>query len=385
MTSPVRIPADVDMHDRVLAGLTARQVAILAVTGGVLYLLWTVTRAVVPIGVFLVVAIPVGVGAAILALGQRDGVSLDRLVLAAIRQRMSPRRRVAAPDGIHPAPEWLAQRTTTASTSGGVGEVAAAPLRLPAEGITDAGVVDLGTDGLAIVAAASTVNFALRTATEQEALVASFARYLHSLSAPVQILIRAERLDLSGQIAELRDHAPALPHPALEEAALEHADYLDQLREQTDLLRRQILLVLREPLRTAASGGGAGRSLNPIAPWRSRRSRTKKPEPNAGARRAAETRLVRRLSEATELLAPAGITVTPLAAGAATAVLGSACNPDSLLPPAAGLAGADEIITGPATGPSDPYPPKDSDLSSARRYDDAWDAAGFDDEFTDEE
>ena len=33
-----------------------------------------------------------------------------------------------------------------------------------------------------------------------------------------------------------------------------------------------------------------------------------------------------------------------------TGVLASACNPDSLLPPSAGLAGADEVIT--TTGPS---------------------------------
>jgi hypothetical protein len=54
---------------------------------------------------------------------------------------------------------------------------------------------------------------------------------------------------------------------------------------------------------------------------------------------------VRRLGEAVELLTPAGIVVTPLDAGQATAVLASACNPDSLLPPSAGLAGADEVIT----------------------------------------
>jgi len=56
--------------------------------------------------------------------------------------------------------------------------------------------------GLAVIATCSTVNFALRTPGEQEALVAGFGRYLHSLTAPVQILVRTERLDLSGQIAE---------------------------------------------------------------------------------------------------------------------------------------------------------------------------------------
>ncbi|WP_020645798.1 PrgI family protein [Amycolatopsis balhimycina] len=352
------------MADKVIGPLTARQLAILAVTGLVLYAGWTTTRAVVPLPVFLAPAIPIGVSAAVIALGQRDGISMDRLLVAAIRQRMGPRHRVAAPEGVRPAPEWLTSQTaaTSASRAAGKGKSAKAKskapvpeqispsaLRLPAEAVTDTGVVDLGTDGLAVVAVASTVNFALRTPSEQESLVASFGRYLHSLTAPVQVLVRTERLDLSGQIAELRARAGGLPHPALEAAAIEHADYLVQLGEQTDLLRRQVLLILREPMGAARPTDGLG-GPGPLAVLSSltrgkRRANAENTQASAGARRAAESRLVRRLSEAMELLAPAGIVVTPLDAGQATAVLASACNPDTLLPPSAALAGADEVIT----------------------------------------
>ncbi|WP_369973606.1 PrgI family protein [Prauserella sp. PE36] len=354
------------MADKVIGPLTARQLAILAVTGLVLYAGWTTTRAVVPLPVFLALAIPIGVSAAVIALGQRDGISMDRLLVAAIRQRMGPRHRVAAPEGVRPAPEWLTSQTaaTSASRTAGAGkgksakakskaavpeQISPSALRLPAEAVTDTGVVDLGTDGLAVVAVASTVNFALRTPSEQESLVASFGRYLHSLTAPVQVLVRTERLDLSGQIAELRARAGGLPHPALEAAAIEHADYLVQLGEQTDLLRRQVLLILREPMGAAGPTDGLG-GPGPLAVLSSltrgkRRANAETTQASAGARRAAESRLVRRLSEAIELLSPAGIVVTPLDAGQATAVLASACNPDTLLPPSAALAGADEVIT----------------------------------------
>lgn len=364
MTSPVRIPADVDMHDRVLGPLTARQLGILAVTGLVLYAAWAATRTFVPIPVFLALAIPVGAVAAILALGQRDGLPLDRLLVAAIRQHMGPRHRVAAPEGVRPAPDWLTAQTTTTGratptgkTTSGKGKVPVreqicpSALRLPAEAITDTGVVDLGADGLAVVAVASTVNFALRTPAEQESLVASFGRYLHSLTAPVQVLVRTQRLDLSDQIGELRARAGGLPHPALEAAAVEHADYLVQLAEQTDLLRRQVLLIMRESMDIATAptdglgGPGPLAVLTSLARGRPHRATDDRNRAGAGARRAAESRLVRRLGEAVELLAPAGIVVTPLDAGQATAVLASACNPDTLLPPSAELAGADEVIT----------------------------------------
>lgn len=385
----VRIPADVDMTDKVVGPLTARQLGILTATGLVLYTAWTLTRAFLPVGVFLALATPIGAAAAILALGQRDGLSLDRLLLAAIRQRLQPRHQVAAPEGVRPVPEWLTARTAAASidrsgeyraakgqmnSSASLSQrVSPSALRLPAEAVTDTGsttsnhvgIVDLGADGLAVVAVASTVNFALRTPSEQESLVASFGRYLHSLTAPVQVLVRTERLDLSEQISELRARAGALPHPALEQAALEHADYLAQLGEQTDLLRRQVLLVLREPTASTAAtppdglgGPSPAGVLSALALPLIRSSRSTKGAAgrlSASARRAAESRLMRRLGEAVELLAPTGIVVTPLDAGQATAVLASACNPDSLLPPSAGMAGADEIITSPGGQHVDPY------------------------------
>ncbi|GAA5152911.1 MULTISPECIES: PrgI family protein [Amycolatopsis] len=322
MTHPVRIPSDVDRDDHILANFTARQVAVLAVAGLVLYGGWLVTKSFLPTVAYLVVAVPVGIAVIAVVVLQRDGLPLDRLLLAAVRQRLSPRRRVTEgpPQAV---PEWLAD------AAGETAQVATGGLDLPATGIGETGIVDLGSDGVALIAVCSTVNFALRTPAEQEALVAAFARYLDSLAAPVQVLVRAARLDLSEQIDNLEQRAPTLPHPALEQAARDHARFLSQLGEQADLLRRQILLVVREPLQVEAMT----------------RPRRKRAAISDAARRSAAQRLVRRVNEATELLSGAGVAVTLLDAGQATAVLAAACDPDRLLNPTAGLAGADDVIT----------------------------------------
>ncbi|ASO21615.1 hypothetical protein FHR81_003259 [Actinoalloteichus hoggarensis] len=361
MTSPVRIPADVDRPDQVVGTLTARQLAILAVTGIVLYGTWMLVRDLVPLPVFLALGVPVGVAAAVIALGRRDGITLDRLLVAAWRQRRTPALRVAAPEGIPPAPDWLTARTSYRDLDGSSATTQPAELRLPAHAVTDAGVIDLGRDGLAAVATCGAVNFALRTPTEQESLVATFGRYLHSLTAPVQILVRAEHLDLSPQIGELRERAPTLPHPALEDAAREHADYLVHLDTQADLLRRQILLILREPVHTTTDPGLGGASPTATLAGLFRR-RGPTAEATEAARRAAETRLLRRVSEAAELFTPAGIVVTPLDAGQATAVLAAACDPDSLIPASASLAGADDVIT------SEPTPTSEVDEHGLAAY-----------------
>jgi hypothetical protein len=332
----VRIPADIDKPDRLVAGLTARQVAIFATVAALLYAGWGLTRTVIPVAVVVVAAIPVAATALVVVLGSRDGISLDRLVWAAVRQRLAPRYRVNAPEGVPSAPGWLTSRATQSPAE------TPAAVSWPAGTVGGDGVVDLGADGAAVIAACSPVNFALRTQREQAALVGAFAQFLHALTAPVQILIRTVPLDLSGPIDELRAHAAGLPHPALEAAARAHADDLAAMAGGTDLLRRQILLVFREALHPT---GGMSHRVGQFTPIESSIA-------SEGARNAVTDRLMRRVAEASDLLSAAGIVLTPLDGHQASTVLSDACNPDTIALPAAGLAGATDVIT--TTPPDDP-------------------------------
>lgn len=282
----VRIPADFERPDKLLAGLTARQLAILGVTAVVLWAGYTATRHLVPPIAFGIVAVPVAAVAAMLALGRFEGVAADRWVTAAWRHRRSPHRLVPAPDGIAPAPAFLG-----VPTDGRAGPLPAA-LRLPVASISADGIVDLGGDGLALVCRASAVTFALRTPTEQEALVAGFARFLNSLGEPVEILVRAEPVDLTPTVDALLDAAPGLPHPALEAAARGHARFLTELAERRDLLRREVLVVLRQRAGDDAVG-----------------------------------RLHRRAAEAGAALAAAGVTLVALDGPGVAACLARALDP----------------------------------------------------------
>ncbi len=289
----IRIPADIEREDKIMAGLTARQVAILAATGAVLWLIFLAVRRVVPVLAFAGASAPVAAVAASVALGRRDGLSLDRLALAALRQTRSPHRLVTAPEGVAPPPAW----------AGAAPEPLPAPLRLPAVGIRPDGVIDLGGDGMAVVIGCSTVSFALATPAEQEAMTGVFARWLNSLTAPVQVLIRAECADLGPAIEQLRQAAPALPHPALEEAALDHAAYLAEVAASRDLLFRQVLVIVREPATRGNPGTAAARAL-------------------------------RRADDAARTLAAAGITAAILDSPAAASVIAAACDPYNPAPAA---------------------------------------------------
>jgi hypothetical protein len=206
---------------------------------------------------------------------------------------------VPAPDGIPGAPKFVDVDP---------GPIPA-PLRLPIGAITADGLVELGSDGLAIVCRASSVTFSLRTPTEQEALVAGFARFLNSLTEPVQVLVRAEPVDLAPMIAELLEEAPGLPHLGLETGAREHAAFLSELGARRTLLRRDVLVVLRQP-----PGDGAAE------------------------------RLRRRAEEAIGALAAAGVVLTVLDEQGAFGCLARAIDPTH--PPLdSAMAGPSAVIT----------------------------------------
>lgn len=318
----VRVPADVERPDRLLGGLTARQLAILAVAAVVLWAGYAATRRLVPPAAYAVAAIPIMAAAVVAAVGRIDGASADRFLLSALAWRRSPRRLVPAGEPIPAPPGLLAGRT---------GPVPA-PLRLPLGAVADGGdghgVVDLGPDGRAVICQANAGAFALRTPAEQEGMVAGFARFLNSLAEPAQILVRSEPVELTAAIAELEDAAPGLPHPALEVAARGHARFLGDLAGR-GLLSRQVLVTFRQPA-SGSSGGGDGEEG-----WEE---------------------LGRRAADATAALAAAGVALRPLDPAATAALLARAADPAARRPV---VGSGDDVIVMAASQPHPDNPEGD--------------------------
>jgi hypothetical protein len=233
-----RIPADIEAPDRILWGLTARQVAIVATAAAVAYLLWQAVGVRLPLPVFAVAVIPILGVAAVLALGCRDGLSLDGWLWAAVRYWRSPKRQVAAAEGIGATPGWA---PAAEAADGAVPQV----LRLPAEAIGDDGVISLGDGSAVVLVAATTVNIGLRTGAEQAAMVAGYARWLNSLTGPVQVVVSAQRVDLTGHAQRVADAAHTLPDAALADAALDYAQFLDDIAVRRDPLWRTVTIACR--------------------------------------------------------------------------------------------------------------------------------------------
>ncbi|MEV4481842.1 PrgI family protein [Micromonospora coxensis] len=295
------MPADVDAPDKVLYGLTFRQLAILAVAAMAFYGMWRVLHHVVPVQVLVGAAVLCGGLVFGVAVGRRDGLPLDVWLLAALRHAHSPRA-LSTTDTTSTTPEWVRAPKSAVMLP--------APLTLPADAIDDAGEIRLDAGRAAMVATTS-VNLALRTADEQAALVDTFGRWLNSLSTPTQIVVSAQPVDLHSAARALCEAVEDLPHPALAGAASDHARFLDDLAQRRDPLRRQVLIVTR------TSPGERGQ--------------------HAARRRAEDT---------ARTLSGLGVTSRALDGAAVTAAIAAAADPYRS-PRPGGLAAPDTVITSP--------------------------------------
>jgi hypothetical protein len=251
----------------------------------VLLALYAVLGQRIPLPLLGAVAVPLCLLGLLWATTSPEGTTWEQMALAALRHFARPRRRVFAPEGIPEPPAWA-------------GEIGAlAPLEFPAQEASPDGHVDLGDDGVVAICRASSVNFALRSETEQRALIEGLARLLNALDAPLLFLARSNRVDLRGQIEAIEERARGLPHPALEAAAGEHAGFLRSLAARGDVLSRQVLLCFREP-------GGPGAE-------------------------EAASGLAHRVEEAAALLRGLGVRLVRLEGAEATDLLSRAADPEA--------------------------------------------------------
>ena len=124
-------------------------------------------------------------------------------------------------------------------------------------------------------------------------------------------MVSAQPVDLASHARTLAAAARAQPHPALEAACAGHAEFLDDLAQRRDPLRRQVLIVTR------AAAGERGE--------------------HAARRRADDT---------ARALSGLGVNVRSLDGSAVTAALAAAADPYSP-PRPGGRAAPNTIITAP--------------------------------------
>lgn len=219
--------------DRILAGLTARQMLVLGTAGLAAWALFvSAARGIGAIGAGLL-CLPLIVLGGVLAAYAPDGTPMDRFALNVMRQGFTRKRRVLAPYGHGIASRRLPQLDDA--------------IRIPLRCVSRSGFIRLGTWGSAVIASASGVNFRLRSEPERAALAASFVALMHSLDAPIQFLVTARPVDADASVSRIEQGAAFLPHPGLTEGAADYVTFFRDLVGGEDVLRHETFICLRDP------------------------------------------------------------------------------------------------------------------------------------------
>lgn len=277
----VKVPADVELEDKLAFGLTARQLALLAGTGVCAYGAYLLLSPLLGPVAGLAAALLLLVAGLLLALGRRDGMSGDQLALAAVRYLRRPKQHLLAPEGL------------TAPLPGAPRMPRRVPLDIPVRRVFRSGLVERSDGGYCLLVDAHGSTFELRSAVEQEAFVDCFARFLNSRAEPVQLLVRGEPATLEPHAERLDRGALTLP-PPLAAAACEHAAFLRELANNARLRRRRIVIVF------------ASRQRDPAL---------------------AQASLGRQAAEAAQMLAGAELSLRPLTGEHAAALLAASLDP----------------------------------------------------------
>ncbi|WP_051451484.1 PrgI family mobile element protein [Actinospica robiniae] len=293
--APVAVPADLSLEDRLIGPLTARQCAILAAAGTILWLAARVLRGHVPNHALLVGGMPIALATVGLVMARPGGIPADRLAMAAIKYVLGARRRAAAADTAELPKTIRALAPLYRAVTGADGEP---------------GVIDLGRHGCAVMVEIIPACLQLADTAEVEARLAAIGHVLASQTGAFSLTTTTERVSLDEHADRGARAAEDLENAKLSTLATQQAEYLRQLATQRTVWSRRVVLAVRE------TGSDAG------------------------------AKAAHRAKEAAVLLSTCGMPACVLGRGEATAALTAACDPERLHAPAQ-LAAPNDVITAP--------------------------------------
>ncbi|KKS72606.1 MAG: hypothetical protein UV42_C0006G0006 [Candidatus Magasanikbacteria bacterium GW2011_GWE2_42_7] len=114
---------------------------------------------------------------------------------------------------------------------------------LPIAEIKD-GVVVLRDGTLRKVLMTSSVNFALKSEDEQNALISSYVGFLNSLSFPVQIVVQSRRLQIKPYLGKLVDLEKKQPNELLRVQIADYRAFVEELVDIGQIMTKRFYVVV---------------------------------------------------------------------------------------------------------------------------------------------
>lgn len=101
----------------------------------------------------------------------------------------------------------------------------------------------------------SSVNFALKSQQEQDAIIYQFQNFVNSLTFPIQISVQSRQLDLSNYLENLAKIARDQPNELLRFQMIDYIDFVGRLITLANIMEKRFFVVVpHDTVRTGSDG-----------------------------------------------------------------------------------------------------------------------------------
>ncbi|MDO8564601.1 MAG: hypothetical protein Q7R88_01250 [bacterium] len=131
------------------------------------------------------------------------------------------------------------------------------------------GIVILKDGGLRAVLMASSINFALKSEENQQAIIAQFQSFLNALDFSVQIVVESRRFDVKPYLEFLQERLGKQTNELLKIQTQEYIGFIRKFTENTNIMNKLFFVVVPYTpaiLQVSESGGKIGAQLSRMLP-----------------------------------------------------------------------------------------------------------------------
>ncbi len=134
---------------------------------------------------------------------------------------------------------------------------------VPIEGVRD-GIITLKGGEMRAVLMTSSINLALKSQDEQQAIIFQFQNLLNSLEFPVQIFVQSRRLNIKPYLETLAKRQGEVKEELLQIQIREYIQFIERFTSETNIMTKHFFLVVPYYPSGIPTGGSMLGSFHPF-------------------------------------------------------------------------------------------------------------------------
>jgi type IV secretory pathway VirB4 component len=175
---------------------------------------------------------------------------------------------------------------------------------VPIKEIRD-GVISLKDGSLRGVLMASSLNFALKSPDEQEAIISQFQNFLNSLDFPIELSVQSRELDIRPYVALMEERYTAQENELMKIQVREYIEFVKTFTQSANIMSKNFFIVV--PYSSGMLGGGTDNVLKKLIPGKKSNASNKQESFEEN-----KSQLLQRMSVVEQGLSRTGIRVAQL-------------------------------------------------------------------------